>query len=96
MKHVSWTYSLALVSTTCLFLGACRSTMQTSEDKSLPISTDSTLSLETWLPACNAELANPASGKSSREELIALAKTDDCATAFPTIQKIVDDYLSKH
>ncbi len=92
MKRLAWTSSFGLL--LCSTFTACR-TVSTSSEKSLPIPTDGILTYEAWVPACQAELANPVSGAASRQDLIQIAKTDDCAAAFPAIRKIVDDYLAK-
>ena len=94
MKSCTRTCSWNFVVVTSLILGACR-TVQSSESLSLPIPHDGSLKLETWIPACEAELANPVTGASSRQELLALAKTDNCSVAFPMIQKLVDSLTSR-
>lgn len=73
---------------------SCKSTSESTE-KSLSLTPETTLDITAWTKACKEELANPATGASSRQDLKKLAGTDDCAAAYPTVKQIVESYTRK-
>jgi len=90
--------TIALAMALGIGLPGCRTSSENSEsdEKALPIPRDgSNITLEEWVKSCEAELANPKTGMESRQELLGLAKTQDCAMAYPAIQKIVDQFARK-
>ena len=95
MKKVSFSLGLGLFVTMSACITSCRTVSTNSSEKSLPIPADGVLTPEVWIPACQAELANPVTGAASRQELVQLANTTNCATAFPAIKKIVDSFVKR-
>ena len=73
-------------------LAGCKTDSQQGEVKSLSISSDKDLTLETWTAACERDLNDPVNGSINRKDLVELTKSSDCKGAYPAIRKIVDQF----
>jgi hypothetical protein len=67
----------------------CKTTTGSGE-KSVSFENAEVMSLQEWTTACQKELDHPTTGSAAKNELMQVADTTDCASAYPTVKGILE------